>query len=53
MSMWLILLLYTFGENLEILAYLFWPALVVLGSALAERQEQAVGDCAPQQQTVG
>lgn len=24
---------YTFGENLEILAYLFWPALVVMGTA--------------------
>ena len=26
--------LYTFGENLEILAYLFWPGLIVLGKAL-------------------
>jgi hypothetical protein len=22
---------YTFGENLEILAYLFWPGLVMMG----------------------
>ncbi|MCL1049536.1 O-antigen ligase family protein [Shewanella abyssi] len=26
--------LYTFGENLEILAYLFWPGLIIIGSAL-------------------
>ena len=26
--------LYTFGENLEILAYLFWPGLVIIGIAL-------------------
>lgn len=31
LSMVLILVLYTFGENLEILAYLFWLALPVLG----------------------
>jgi hypothetical protein len=29
----LLLFLYTFGENLEILAYLFWPGLVLLGIA--------------------
>ncbi|TVP10615.1 O-antigen ligase family protein [Shewanella sp. KCT] len=27
------LLLYTFGENLEILAYLFWPGLILVGLA--------------------
>ena len=26
-----ILFLYTFGENLEILAYLYWPGLIVMG----------------------
>ena len=36
----LILFLYTFGENLEILAYLFWPALIVMGSAHAGKPEQ-------------
>ena len=36
LALGLILLLYSFGENLEILAYLFWPALVVLGKALAK-----------------
>lgn len=29
----MLLFLYTFGENLEILAYLFWPGLVMLGIA--------------------
>lgn len=33
LSMVLILFLYTFGENLEILSYLFWPAMLVLGIA--------------------
>jgi hypothetical protein len=27
------LFLYTFGENLEILAYLYWPGLIVMGIA--------------------
>lgn len=29
----IILFLYTFGENLEILSYLFWPGLILLGIA--------------------
>lgn len=29
----LILFLYTFGENLEILSYLYWPGLVIMGMA--------------------
>ncbi|WP_299307719.1 O-antigen ligase domain-containing protein [uncultured Croceicoccus sp.] len=37
LSMILILVLYSFGENLEILAYLYWPALIVIGRALAFR----------------
>ncbi|MBT8083282.1 MAG: O-antigen ligase domain-containing protein [Gammaproteobacteria bacterium] len=32
----LVLSLYTFGENLEILAYLFWPGLLVVGHALSQ-----------------
>jgi hypothetical protein len=36
LAMTLLLLLYTFGENLEILAYLIWPALVVIGAAHLE-----------------
>jgi hypothetical protein len=31
LSMFLVLFLYTFGENLEILAYLIWPGLVMMG----------------------
>ncbi len=29
----LILIMFSFGENLEILAYLFWPALIIIGAA--------------------
>ncbi|MEP3420952.1 MAG: O-antigen ligase family protein [Erythrobacter sp.] len=35
LAMVLVLTLYSFGENLEILAYLYWPALVIIGVALA------------------
>ena len=34
-----ILFLYTFGENLEILAYLYWPALILMGSALSPARD--------------
>ncbi|WP_228289110.1 O-antigen ligase family protein [Marinobacter salinisoli] len=33
----LLLFLYTFGENLEILAYLIWPALIFIGLAHGAR----------------
>lgn len=33
----LVLLLFSFGENLESLAYLYWPALLVLGIASRRR----------------
>ncbi len=36
LAMLLILFLYTFGENLEILAYLYWPALMMIGIAHRE-----------------
>jgi hypothetical protein len=36
LAMALLLFLYTFGENLEILAYLIWPALIVIGMAHRE-----------------
>jgi hypothetical protein len=36
-SMMLILLLYSFGENLEILVYLYWPALIIVGIASRQR----------------
>ncbi|CAA7621949.1 O-antigen ligase domain-containing protein [Magnetospirillum sp. SS-4] len=30
----MVLIFYTFGENLEILSYLFWPGLIAVGTAL-------------------
>lgn len=39
LAMVLVLLLYSFGENLEILAYLYWPALVIIGIAHGETLE--------------
>jgi hypothetical protein len=29
--------MYTFGENLEILVYLYWPGMLIMGMALQER----------------
>lgn len=37
LSMIVILLMYTFGENLEILVYLYWPGMVMMGLSLQER----------------
>jgi hypothetical protein len=34
LSMVLVYILYSFGENLEVLTYLCWPALVIVGIAL-------------------
>ena len=36
-----LLLFYTLGENLEILAYLFWPGLILLGRAHIESRAEA------------
>ncbi len=36
-----ILFLYTFGENLEILAYLYWPGLVIMGIALKPQKPRS------------
>ncbi|WP_164867865.1 O-antigen ligase domain-containing protein [Rhodovarius crocodyli] len=36
-----ILFFFSFGENLEILAYLFWPGLVLLGAAFTEAHRLA------------
>jgi hypothetical protein len=33
----MILFLYTFGENLEILDYLYWPRLLLMGIAFQEK----------------
>jgi len=41
LSMVLLLLLYSFGENLEILAYLYWPALILIGVGLRRNQLEA------------
>ncbi|WP_279351945.1 O-antigen ligase domain-containing protein [Erythrobacter litoralis] len=37
LSMVFVLIIYSFGENLEILAYLFWPALLIIGKSLSDR----------------
>ena len=37
LSMLLTLFVFSFGENLEILAYLFWPGLVVIGISMRRR----------------
>lgn len=34
LSMLMVLVFYSFGENLEVLAYLYWPALLIIGMAL-------------------
>ncbi len=39
-AMLLVLWLYSFGENLEVLAYLYWPALVIIGIGLRPRPLQ-------------
>lgn len=38
-----LLFLYTFGENLEILVYLCWPGLIILGLALQEKKTSLKG----------
>ena len=42
LGMIVILLLYTFGENLEILVYLYWPGMVMVGLALQEKPSSPV-----------
>jgi hypothetical protein len=42
LSIVVILLMYTFGENLEILVYLYWPGLIMLGLALQEKMSETV-----------
>ena len=37
LAMTLVLLMYSFGENLEVLAYLYWPGLLLIGKSLAMR----------------
>lgn len=50
LSMVLVLFLYSFGENLEVLAYLFWPALVLLGAAARAAQAPPTNDQATKDQ---
>lgn len=45
LAMILVLLLYSFGENLEILSYLYWPALVIIG--IAARHATLAGTSSP------
>jgi hypothetical protein len=40
-----ILFLYTFGENLEILAYLYWPGLVIMGIAFKAKISPPNSSC--------
>jgi hypothetical protein len=40
LTMLLVIFLYTFGENLEILAYLFWPGLIAIGMGFLERPNE-------------
>lgn len=44
LAIMLILLLYTFGENLESLVYLYWPGMIVVGLALQEQPVPLVND---------
>jgi len=32
--------MYSFGENLEVLAYLYWPGLIYIGSVLQNKEAQ-------------
>jgi hypothetical protein len=47
LAMVLIIFLYTFGENLEILAYLFWPALILLGLSLNAQSQNSPVEARP------
>ncbi len=44
LTMTLMVIFYSFGENLEILAYLIWPALLLIGSAMKRGISPAVRD---------
>jgi hypothetical protein len=44
LSMLLVLVMYSFGENLEVLAYLYWPALLIIGMALRTMPRVAYAD---------
>ncbi|MFM2410137.1 MAG: hypothetical protein RL481_965, partial [Pseudomonadota bacterium] len=42
LSMVLVLILYSFGENLEVLTYLCWPAFVILGVTMRASVPEAI-----------
>jgi ABC-type multidrug transport system fused ATPase/permease subunit len=46
LAMTFLIVFYSFGKNLEILAYLFWPGLIVLGCAFAEAAMRYLPDAA-------
>jgi hypothetical protein len=48
LSMIVILLMYTFGENLEILVYLYWPGMVMMGLALQEQPAPVLQSLPPE-----
>jgi hypothetical protein len=46
-AMALVYFLYSFGENLEVLTYLSWPALLIMGMAMKQQsREEAVTEAA-------
>jgi hypothetical protein len=47
LTMILVIFLYTFGENLEILAYLYWPGLIVIGMGFLEVTDQDKSETTP------
>lgn len=44
LSMMLMFFLYSFGENLEVLSYLTWPALILIGIALRQQGKENSGE---------
>ncbi|WP_438727069.1 O-antigen ligase domain-containing protein [Parasphingorhabdus sp. DH2-15] len=42
LSLVLLLIMYSFGENLESLAYLYWPALIIVGQSLQSNNRHMV-----------
>ncbi len=42
LSIVMILFMYTFGENLEILVYLYWPGLLAMGIAFQEEPQSII-----------
>lgn len=47
LAMTLVYVLYSFGENMEVLTYLTWPALLVIGIALRQDKPAEATDAQP------